>query len=89
MNSDCAYAVVDPDPEQIGVVSSSIPLPPPHNQRQDTLPGINALLRQLKVGDSVLLPRREREGVYTRAKFLGIRISTRVADDTVRVWRTE
>ena len=76
--------------DRIGVISSSVALPPKRNRRLDNLPGVAVLLRQLAIGDSVLLPRREREGIYARARLLGIRISARVQDaETVRVWRIE
>jgi hypothetical protein len=89
MNSECAYAFAGPDPNQVGTISSSVPLPGKRGVLSDDLPGINALLRQLKVGDSVLLPRKAREGVFARARPLKIRITTRVSGETVRVWRTE
>jgi hypothetical protein len=63
-------------------------LPPAHGHRRDSR-SVNALLRKLQPGDSVLLPRRLRDSIYVRAKRVHIQIATRIVDaDTFRLWRT-
>ena len=49
---------------------------------------VSALLRRMRVGDSVALPRRERENLYARARAIGVRISVRLVEpEVIRVWR--
>jgi hypothetical protein len=75
--------------EGIGVITGSIPLPPKRDQRIENLP-VSALLRRMRVGDSVALPRCERENIYARARALKIRVSVRLMEsEVIRVWRIE
>jgi hypothetical protein len=79
---------------EIGSISSSIPLPPrlkpKQPERLERSPNITTLLRHLEIGQSVLLLRKGREGLYARAKHAGVRIACRIQDfETVRVWRIE
>jgi hypothetical protein len=76
--------------DSIGVITSSIPLPPKRSRRSNDPLSTSALLSRLQIGDSVLLSRKVREGLFARAKSLGIKITTRVmSGETVRVWRAE
>lgn len=47
-------------------------------------------MREMKVGESFLLPIGKRNGIFRAAKDAGIKVSSRGVDDEhVRVWRTE
>jgi hypothetical protein len=82
------HSLVHTNADSIGVISATVPLPPKHFRRPDGVSGLTALLRKLEVGESVALPRRERENLYARAYRLKIRISIRLVDPTtIRVWR--
>jgi hypothetical protein len=75
------------DADQIGVITSSVPLPQDRPRGTPVLPGTSSILRQLGVGDSVLLPRACKDGIHNKARLIGIRIRTRVDETTVRIWR--
>lgn len=58
---------------------------PPKSAGTDT----TTLLGKLAVGESVLLPMARRQGVYSCAKNLKIKVTARSEGDHIRVWRTE
>jgi hypothetical protein len=71
----------------LGVITSSVPLPRKRDRKLPNLP-VTSLLRRMRVGDSVCLPRAERENIYARAKALKIRIAVRLCEpEVIRVWR--
>ena len=73
----------------LGVITSSVPLLRKRDRKIDNLP-VSDLLRRMKPGDSVCLPRVERENLYGRAKQIGIRVSVRLVEpEVIRVWRVE
>jgi hypothetical protein len=80
--------ITQPSAGEIGVITSDVPLPlkdrrGPRNPRK-----ISDLLRALKPGESLLLPRNEQGGIHSRARGIGIRVSTlTVSLDLIRVWR--
>lgn len=50
--------------------------------------GLTAAMRQLQVGDSFVLPAHmPRSATYSIARLLGIRISARRVDGSLRIWR--
>jgi len=68
--------------------SLSHDLPPPRRSN----PGINAALRALSIGDSVLINRIHAGGLYSRAVALGISIRSRIETslpEYTRVWRVK
>jgi hypothetical protein len=58
---------------------------PPTKRRTD---GKTALLRQMEIGDSILVPTdREAENFRTCATFAQMKVSVRKVENGVRVWR--
>jgi hypothetical protein len=72
----------------LGVITSSVPLPRKRDRRMEN-PPVTSLLRRMRVGDSVCLPRAERENIYARARSVKIKISVRLVEpEVIRIWRT-
>ncbi len=63
------------------------PLPPRGN-----VDGVYCALRQLEVGQSFIVPftgaQYQRHGLYTSAKRVGIKVTTREVEGGFQVWRT-
>jgi hypothetical protein len=80
-------AIVNPPPEPpILPESLSSSIPPPSSRYG----GINGALRNLSVGESILINRVHTCGLFSHAHRVGIRIKTRVDPSNpsyVRVWR--
>lgn len=51
--------------------------------------GLSHALRQMQVGDSVLVPTKTRTNYRQIALVLGMRIVTRAEGHGIRIWRTE
>lgn len=65
-------------------VESNIPIP---KDRTDTM---TALIRTMKPGDCITIPKSRRGGVASIARYLNIKTVSRTISGTeVRVWRTE
>lgn len=64
-------------------IESGIPIPPKHKGT-----GYPELMRQMKVGDSILVPKKGRVAVLQAAVRLRITITTRKeGDGTMRCWK--
>ena len=62
-------------------IQKNVPIPPPRQT------GITALLKQLKVGESVIVDTPNRGSLHGNAKNIGIKIVTRKEGSGFRVWR--
>jgi hypothetical protein len=72
--------------QSLPLIQSNIPIPPRSSNVNPN--SLSSLLRKLEPGDSIVLPRAEREGIHARAEAAKVKITTRVLDaDSFRVWR--
>ena len=66
-------------------IEKGIPIP---NRARHT--GLAKALRQLNVGDSLLIPAKQKESAYSNARYGGIKVTLRAAGNgNIRVWRTK
>lgn len=67
-------------------IESNIPIP----ERKSGSDGILSLMRQMKVGDSVVIPTLKVPGARSAARVIGKRICGRKLSDTeTRIWVVE
>lgn len=64
-------------------IESGVPMPSKNTG------GMSQTMRQMKVGDSFVLPSVKRPSVHTCARNAGIKVAMRTADGITRVWRIE
>ena len=68
-------------------IEKGVPLPAPRKKREE---GLTATMRNMEVGDSILVPQSRRSNVYMVQKALGHKYTVRQVDKSqVRIWRIE
>ena len=68
------------------MIYDSVPLPAP---RAVIKKGVTALMRDMKIGNSILMDKGARNNLYCLARQIGITITVRrEGDNDIRVWRT-
>lgn len=68
-------------------IEKDIPIPPP----KTVSGGIEATLKIMDIGDSIIIPIRSRGFIYTSAKRAGVKVTCRQIEgtmDTLRLWKT-
>ncbi len=70
----------------IYTIEAGIPIPPTHNE---LIASTSPTLRAMKVGDSILVPKKHLNSVrYIAAKRVGIKMTARAVDaNHSRLWR--
>lgn len=64
-------------------IEKNVPMPAPYSRS-----GLTGTLREMEIGDSIVIPRIRQTNVSTAANTLRRKYSTRKIDDqTIRVWR--
>jgi hypothetical protein len=71
--------------EPLPEIEHGIPIP---ETRWRRLNSVSALIRKMKVGDSVIVNQRQRNAAFANAKSNKVKLLSRTqADGTVRIWR--
>lgn len=64
-------------------IETGIPMP-----KSTGRTGVAGALRRMNVGDSIVVPATYRTGIYTAARQIGVKVTTRMIDsEQMRVWR--
>jgi len=68
-------------------IESGIPIPGKRAWGRQSS-GIADVLKLMKVGESIVIPKEKRNGTQSVARTYGIKIVTRITeDDKIRIWR--
>lgn len=67
-------------------IEHGIPIPP--SKRGSSMTG--KILREMKIGDSIVVTQRQSSSFVTMGNYLKIKLKSRTLDDNkVRIWRVE
>lgn len=67
-------------------IEKNVPIP---EKGKRSLSGISDVMRDMEIGDSFSTDPSKRPNLFSIAKKLGIKISTRLEEGDLRVWRVE
>lgn len=70
-------------------IEKNIPLEEKTKHKNESLKGMTAFLRTLEIGDSILIEKSIRGGIYQTARQAGVKIKAKRENEKVRIWRTE